>query len=102
MLRLAALVLAFACAAFSLATAQTTGAGYGAALSPSLAAVAKATHATIRRDLAEAAESVPAAAYAFRPTPQVRTFAQLIGHVINANLFFCSQARGEGPPTTFD
>jgi uncharacterized damage-inducible protein DinB len=75
--------------------AQTTGAGYADALSPSLASVAKVMHATIRRNVAEAAESMPADEYAFRPTPQMRTFAQLIGHVINANLFFCSQAAGE-------
>ncbi len=77
------------------ASAQTTGEGYDLALSPSLASVAKAMHATIRRNLAEAAASMPAEEYAFRPTPEVRTFAQLIGHVINANLFFCSQATGE-------
>lgn len=77
------------------ASAQTTDGGYDKALTPSVAAVAKAMHATIRRNLAEAAESMPAEEYAFRPTPQVRTFAQLIGHVIEANLFFCSQATGE-------
>jgi uncharacterized damage-inducible protein DinB len=80
------------------AVGQTTGAGYADALSPSLANVAKAMHATIRRDLAEAAEAVPAEEYSFQPTPQVRTFGQLIGHVINANSFFCSQAGGEKVP----
>ena len=77
------------------AHAQTTGAGYGAALSPSLANSAKAMHATIRRDLAEAAEAMTAEEYGFQPTPEIRTFGQLIGHVINANSFFCSQAGGE-------
>ena len=55
-------------------------------------------HATIRRDLAEAAESMPAEEYSFKPTPQVRSFAEFIGHVVNANFFFCSQARGEKMP----
>lgn len=77
--------------------AQTTGAGFADALSPSLAAVAKAMHATIRRNLAEAAEKMPAEEYGFQPTPQVRTFGQLVGHVINANRFFCAQAAGEKP-----
>ena len=54
----------------------------------------KAMHATIRRNLAEAAENMPAEEYAFRPTPTVRTFDQLVGHVMNANFFFCSQATG--------
>jgi uncharacterized damage-inducible protein DinB len=77
---------------------QTTGAGYADALSPSLASVASAMHSTIRRDIAESAEQMPANEYAFRPTPEVRTFAQLIGHVINANLFFCSQVTHEKLP----
>jgi uncharacterized damage-inducible protein DinB len=83
----------------STASAQTTGAGYDA-LTPSLAANAKTMHATIRRNLAEAAQAMPADEYSFRPTPDVRTFAQLIGHVINANWFFCSQAKQEKPPMT--
>jgi uncharacterized damage-inducible protein DinB len=59
-------------------------------------------HAKIRRDLAEAAENMPADEYAFRPTPQVRTFGQIIGHVTDANFFFCSQAAGEKSPATAD
>src|SRR5437867_12214574 len=95
------LVLTHSLAWISLsAEAQTTDAGYENALSPSLANVAKAMHATIRRNLAEAAESMPAEEYAFRPAPTVRTFGQLVGHVINANFFYCSQATGEKPPAT--
>ena len=80
--------------------AQTTDGGFDKALSTSLASVAKAMHATIRRDLAEAAESMPAEDYAFKPTPQVRSFAELIGHVANANFLFCSQANGARSPST--
>ena len=79
--------------------AQTSDAGADQALSTSLAATAKAMHASIRRNLAEAAESMPAENYGFRPTPQVRSFAQLIGHVTNANLLFCSGAKGEPFPS---
>jgi uncharacterized damage-inducible protein DinB len=79
--------------------AQTSDAGADQSLSPSLAATAKAMHSSIRRNLAEAAESMPAENYAFRPTLEVRTFAQLIGHVTNANLLFCSAAKGEPFPS---
>jgi uncharacterized damage-inducible protein DinB len=65
-----------------------------------MAAGAKAMHGIIRRNLAEAAEAMPAADYAFKPTPQVRSFGELIGHVANANFFFCSQAKGEKSPAT--
>jgi uncharacterized damage-inducible protein DinB len=82
------------------AYAQTSDGGFDKALSPSLAATAKAMHATIRRDIADAAVAMPAEDFGFKPTPDVRSFAQLVGHVINANFFFCSQAKGEARPTT--
>jgi uncharacterized damage-inducible protein DinB len=84
------------------AYAQTSDGGFDKTLSSSLAATAKAMHATIRRDIAEAAAMMPAEDFAFKPTPEVRSFAQLVGHVINANFFFCSQAKGAAMPTTTD
>ena len=81
-------------------SAQTTDAGYADALSTSMAGVAKAMHATVRRNLAEAAEAMPAGEYGFRPTSEVRTFGQLVGHVINADLFFCSGVSPDRPPTS--
>ena len=81
------------------ASSQTTDAGFNDALSPSMASVAKAMHATIRRNLAEAAAQMPAEDYSFKATPEVRTFAELLGHVVVGNFFFCSQAKGEQPPT---
>jgi len=92
-----AITIHMLCAA---AYAQTSDGGFDKALSPSLAATAKAMHATIRRDIAEAAETMPAEDFGFKPTPDVRSFAQLVGHVINANFFFCSQAKGAAMPTT--
>jgi uncharacterized damage-inducible protein DinB len=102
MLRLIVLAFVFAYVTLPAASSQTTDAGYFDELSPSLAASAKAMHAMIRRNLAEAAENMPADEYAFQPTPQVRTFAQIIGHVANANFFFCSQVAGEKSPATAD
>ena len=96
MLRL--LILACTLAIATSASAQTSDAGYVESLSPSLASVAKTMQATIRRNLFEAAKSMPAEEYAFRPTPQVRTFGQLVGHVINANNLFCSEATGQKSP----
>ena len=79
--------------------AQTTDAGFNEALSGSMASVVKTMHATIRQNLAEAAQNMPAEEYSFKATPQVRSFAELVGHVVNANFFFCSQAKGEPPPS---
>jgi len=98
-----ALALAVALTAGSLpAAAQTTDAGYWDALTPSMASVARTMHATVRRNLAEAAAAMSDVEYAFKPTPDVRTFGQIVGHVINANYFFCAQARGEPSPGTQD
>jgi len=99
MLRVLVAVLFLACVCLP-ALAQTTDGGLGDIASPSLAAVAKGMHATIRRNLAEAAASMPADEYAFKPTPQVRSFGELIGHIASANFYFCSQAKGEKPPST--
>jgi uncharacterized damage-inducible protein DinB len=101
MLRLLILGCVFAYVTLS-ASAQTTDAGYPDELSPSLAGSTKAMHAMIRRNLAEAAENMPADEYAFRPTPQVRTFGQIVGHVIDSNFFFCSQVVGEKSPAIVD
>ena len=99
MLRTAVVMLAAQLLA-TVAYAQVSDGGYDKALSTSLAASQKAMHATIRRDLAEAADTLSADDFSFKPTPQVRSFAQLVGHVINANFFFCSQANGTAMPTS--
>ena len=83
----------------SLLAAQTSDGGVAAALSPSTAASVTNMHMTIRRNLIEAAEAMPAAEYAFKPTPQIRSFAELIGHVAAANYLFCSVAKGEPMPS---
>ncbi len=101
MRRLFMLVFIFTCMSLPQAFAQTTDAGYDT-LSPSLASVAKSMQATIRQNIADAAEEMPAEEYAFRPTPQVRTFGQLIGHLTEANFFFCSQAADKKYPVTTD
>ena len=102
MLRLLMLAFVFAYVTLPAAGAQTTDAGYPIELSPSLASSTKAMHAMIGRNLAETAANMPADEYTFRPTPEVRTFGQIIGHLIDANFFFCSQVAGEKSPATTD
>jgi uncharacterized damage-inducible protein DinB len=77
--------------------AQTSDSGAPDVLSPSTPAVLQAMHATIRRNLAEAAAAMPAEDYAFKPTADMRSFGALIGHVAIGNTFFCAQAKGERP-----
>jgi uncharacterized damage-inducible protein DinB len=82
------------------AYAQTSDGGYDKLLSTSLASSAKAMFATIRADVADAAALMPADDYGFKPTPEVRSFAQLVGHVVNGTFFFCAQAKGAAMPAT--
>ena len=47
----------------------------------------------------KAAEKMPEENYSFKPTPEVRSFGQLVGHVADANYMFCSQASGQANPS---
>ncbi len=56
---------------------------------------AKGTWELMTNYLTKAAEQMPEADYAFRPTESVRTFGQLIGHVAGAQNLICAAALGE-------
>lgn len=48
------------------------------------------------------AEQSPESFFAYRPTASVRTFAEMLGHVINEHYLFCASALGEDDPNTTD
>lgn len=48
--------------------------------------------------LVRAAEKMPEESYAFKPTPEVRSFGQLVAHVADSQYFFGSMLLGEKPP----
>jgi len=61
----------------------------------------KVQHQTIRRNLAASAEKMPEADYQFRPqgaAPEVRTFGQMIAHLVAANYNICASAKPEPAP----
>jgi uncharacterized damage-inducible protein DinB len=91
MTRKVLMVLASAALAAPLA-AQTTA--------PSSGAVAGlgAVYGAGKRFLTQAAEQMSEENYAFKPTPEVRSFGQLVGHVANANYMICSMATGATNP----
>jgi len=56
---------------------------------------------TVNRDfLAKSAEKMPEEFYGMRPgsQPEVRTFGQILGHLINNNYLACSDAKGGKNP----
>jgi len=67
------------------------------AQSPMMAAV-KAQHDQVKGYLLKTAETIPENLYSFKATPEVRSIAQLIGHVADASAGICSSASGDKPP----
>jgi uncharacterized damage-inducible protein DinB len=58
----------------------------------------KGIYSFISNAVIGAAQKVPEENYSFKPTPEVRSFGQLVGHVADANYMFCSLASGEANP----
>ena len=53
---------------------------------------------SVKRYVTASAEKMPAEHYAFKPTPEVRTFGELIGHLANEHYLLCSPLKGEANP----
>lgn len=58
-------------------------------------AEARQRYATVRDNLQKAAEAMPEANYAFKPTPEIRSFGELIAHVADAQTGICGGAAGQ-------
>jgi uncharacterized damage-inducible protein DinB len=52
----------------------------------------------ISRNLTESAAKMPEENFSFKPTPDVRSFGQLLGHVANSHYSYCSRIKGEPNP----
>jgi uncharacterized damage-inducible protein DinB len=72
---------------------------------PSMAAPAnpitaseRGLYAILSGSVVKAAEKMPEENYSFKPTPDVRSFGQLVGHEADANYNFCALAIGEPNP----
>jgi hypothetical protein len=59
---------------------------------------AKGAYETIKTNILKAAEKMPDEAYSFRATPEERTWAELMGHIADAETRICSAATGEMKP----
>lgn len=66
-------------------------------------------YAGLKTNILKAAQNMPADAYSFRPTPDVRTFARVVNHVSEAQIRACgainqtpAEARGKVPAETAD
>jgi uncharacterized damage-inducible protein DinB len=55
-----------------------------------------------KRNIRESAEQMPEEHYGFKPSPDVRTFGQILAHVAGASYVFCASAKDEKSPFTED
>jgi uncharacterized damage-inducible protein DinB len=55
----------------------------------------KGNYERVKKFITGAADEMSPADYAFKPTPDVRSFAQLIGHLADAQHMFCGAAKAE-------
>jgi uncharacterized damage-inducible protein DinB len=51
-----------------------------------------------KQNITETADKMSEANYSFKPTPEVRSFGEILGHIVNGNYAYCSRAKGEVPP----
>jgi hypothetical protein len=94
--RLSAAFVLSALAIPSLATAQEAAKPAPQPLSAS--AGIKNLYSTVRGYVIGAAEAMPEEHYPFKPTPDVRSFGELLGHIANANYTFCAAPKKTPSP----
>jgi uncharacterized damage-inducible protein DinB len=63
-----------------------------------LSAGAMRTHGIVKTNITKAADMMSEANYSFKPTPDVRSFGELLGHVADAQYLFCAPMSSEKPP----
>ena len=84
-----------------LAVAITWGTSVQAQDNP-LSTEAKSDYRIVKDFVIRAAEKMPESAYDFKPTPQVRSFGQLIGHIADDQYAYCSAIKGENKPSELE
>lgn len=62
----------------------------------------KGVHERLREDVVRSAESMPAEHFDFEPTPDMRTFGRLVGHVATNLYGMCAAAGAESNPHPAD
>jgi uncharacterized damage-inducible protein DinB len=65
---------------------------------PDYTATVRNSWNTVKRYVAASAEKMPAENYSFKPTPEVRSFGELIGHLANEHYLLCAPLKGEANP----
>jgi uncharacterized damage-inducible protein DinB len=62
----------------------------------------KGLYTTVKGYILKSAEKMPEANYAFKPSPEVRNYGAVLGHLADDQYFFCSAAKGETKDTKIE
>lgn len=62
----------------------------------------KVFYGMVAHNVVAAAEKMPEENYSFKPTPDVRSFGQLVGHAADAQVMFCAAAAADEKPPAMD
>jgi uncharacterized damage-inducible protein DinB len=65
-------------------------------------AAAKGHSEFVKKNIIRSAEKMAEENYAFQPTPEVRSFGAILGHLASTNFQWCSQAAGTENPSKTD
>ena len=82
-----------------IAAAPALAQGMKSAPAPGVVETMKSSLDYVKGFVIQSAEQMPEADYAFKPTPEVRSFGQLVAHVADANYGICSTVLGEANPS---
>ena len=63
-----------------------------------IAAGQKFLHTMVKNNIIGSAQKMPEENYSFKPTPEVRSYGQLLGHIADAQYLFCSAVLGKPNP----
>ena len=55
----------------------------------------KELYGTVKGYILKSAEKMPESNYSFKPSPDVRNYGAILGHLVDDQYFFCSAAKGE-------
>lgn len=64
-----------------------------------LGSTARTVQNTVKNNILKSAEKMPEEHYAFKPTPDIRSFGQLIGHLADANNNYCAGSMSAPNPS---
>jgi uncharacterized damage-inducible protein DinB len=62
----------------------------------------KGLYTSAKANILKAAEEMPEASYSFKPSPDVRNYGAVLGHIADSQYFFCSSAKGETKQTKIE